>query len=178
MSTIGAQNITRRNFLAKAGVVGLAGIAAVASPQMALADTAGTREAHNLTAEKLWEKAVAEAMAAGEEIHEGIMPSASQVVPYAYVNGSASKWINVGGVKTLVGAIAVYEANTRIEAVYDAWITVSYGSVNNLIYNWTKIDSGRTLAVNYTCTIANPLGLNDVWTFYAEFGVSGSGWMS
>lgn len=173
------QEMTRRGFLAKAGLAGVAGAAAICMPDVAFASQGQqTAEERNATALKLWEKAVGEAELAGEEVHEGILPSGNFVVPYAYTNGSATKWINVGGLPTLVGAVAVYEANSRIEAVYDAWITVSYGSVSNLTYKWTRIDAGRTLAVNYTCTLTNPIGLNEGWTFYAEFGTSGSGWIA
>lgn len=174
-----ASIVTRRNFLAGTalGALGIAG--AVLAPKVAVASQVSSSNEDCALAQKLWDRAVAEATAAGESIHENIASDPSKITPYAYVTGSAEKWITVALVPTHVAAIAVYEttSTSKIETVYNAWIEVTIGSTSNNTYSWTRLDAGRTLAVNYTCTISNAMG-NEVWTFYAEFGASGSGWMS
>ena len=80
---------------------------------------------------------------------------------------------------TLVQAVASYNAyaNGNIDQCYGANIQVSTGAtVQWCTYNYAFIDSGQTLAVNFSCTIYLPANaLSAACEFYAEFWADGSG---
>ena len=55
------------------------------------------------------------------------------------------------------------------------------GEITNSVVNYTKLDGGRTLAVNMTFTIKNYIKnymkFSSTYETYAEFSPSGGGWM-
>ena len=182
------QAMTRRELLSRAalGVLALAGVAGMAPAGGAHASelVAGEILETGSEADALWARAVAEAQAAGEPVVEGLTGNPEAAQPAAsvvYTTGQASLIVYVNGFSDRVGAVAVYDVSTIISTVYNAYIYSMYGihSVSNTTYSYTRIDGGRTLAVHYSCLLTNKTtGIAQVSTYYAEFYLDGSGWMS
>lgn len=142
-----------------------------------------TNEAEETVA-SLWEKAEAQAQEDGEEIHElSVANSVSKTVPRrrAYRSSKASTSVFVAGQLEQIYEVASFNAvgsnPVRIGDVYGVYVAGFSGTVTNQVVKYTKIDSGRTLAVHMTFTVKNYASFSTTFETYAEFPATGGGWM-
>ena len=79
------------------------------------------------------------------------------------------------GIPDYITAYANYEVSSanRITTLYTAGLYGGHSTPNQLHYNKTILDNGRTMAIYYTAVLQNYAGLNQGVNVYAEFGVDG-----
>ncbi len=171
--------VTRRTVLCAAA----ASLIGAAAPKSLWADVDkrvgedDPREA--LTAQELWAQAVEKAARENAPVFYDLEPKSSNIVPYAYKSGRNTQNIVVAMQPDVLSALAAYEVSgNKITSFYDAWLSLTTGSVAHCTYSYALIDGSRTLAVNYTATLKNYLGFSESFDVYSEFGVSGGTWMT
>lgn len=179
--------MSRRSFLASigvgAGALLVPGVAGAAEPGDSCSEEPiGPQQwQQNLSVDELWERAVAEAKADGEEI-TSVERGGNVVVPFARVNAVAQLLTTVSGLPESLRSIAVFDtigsSPTRINTVYDIFLSGFQSTPTHEVYTYTKLDSGRTLAAHITASLKNYFGLTQAYAFYAEFSPSGGGWMT
>lgn len=178
----GSIDLTRRGAIALAA----AGILAITCPDNVYAVTVQNSAPNSSwnsgkTAQELWDAAVLEATAADEPVIEGKTCRQTEIIPYSSVSARATANISVMGQPDVVSAIAVYDTSTDalgnkiVTTLHDTWLTLTAGSVINSTYSYTRIDGGRTLAINYTASFKSYLGFTQSYTLYAEFYYNGKG---
>lgn len=167
--------ISRRSLVAGAAL----GIASIVMPKSAYGSTTDS-ETMGQKAHNLWLDAVRKAKEQGVAVSDRMTHTAPTATPRTYTTGRADMAILNWVQPDRATAIAVYDAlsNGNIGEVYDAWVVCMASTVENLTYQDTKLDQGRTLCVNYTCSLRNTITLGEAFEFYAEFYNDGSGWMS
>ncbi|MCI2051246.1 MAG: hypothetical protein LKJ82_05240 [Atopobiaceae bacterium] len=139
------------------------------------------------TAHELWIQAMEEAERQGEpviSIPESYF-SLDTISPLrrgrSYVSAKASCFLPVAAQPEVVYEIATFSTSGSdieiIDQVYGCYITGFSGEITNSVVHYTKLDGGRTLAVNMTFTIKNYVKFSSTYETYAEFSPSGGGWM-
>ena len=180
--SVGSIDLTRRGAIALAA----AGVLTITCPDNGYAATVQNTTLNSSwnsdkTAQELWDAAVLEATADGEPIIETKACRQTEIAPYSSVSARATANISVMGQPDVVSAIAVYDTSTDefgnkiVTTLHDTWLTLTAGSVINSTYSYTRIDRGRTLAINYTASFKSYLGFTQSYTLYAEFYYNGKG---
>lgn len=168
--------LDRRSFIAAVGLSAAAIPGALLIPNSARASTVENDHLNDP-----WLEAVTKAKDEGVPVFYDI-PCKEEISTRAtsYVSGRASTRLTVLIYPDVLSAIATYDVSSenRIVRFRTTWLTLNMGSIENSTYNYTIIDSGRTLAVQYVATFREfATGNARSGNAYAEFYPSGSGTM-
>ena len=171
----GTTKLSRKAFLAS-GIAAISGMA-FAKPVAADVVAVSAEEGTAAEAELLWQEAVRRAEEEGEYVSDFI-PAGSHIAPASTLVKATSMNTVIKAVPTVVTASASLDVNgIYIGSVLSAWITASAATVTDMGYRYTKVDAGRTVCIDYWCSITPATKLPATCQFYAEFHSTGSGWM-
>lgn len=166
--------LNRRSFIAAVGLSTIAASGALLTPDSAKASTI---EGDYFS--DPWLEAVAKAEEEGVPVFYDIpCEEEKSIRATSYVSGHATTGLTILVYPDTLSAIATYDVSSenRIVRFRTTWLTLVMGSIVNSTYNYTIIDSGRTLAVQYVATFKEfHTGVTRSGNAYAEFFPGGSG---
>lgn len=167
--------IDRRSFIAAAGLSAATASCAFLIPNKAKA--ADMKDGNDFY--DPWLDAVAKAKDEGVPVFYGLSCKEDVTTrATSYVSGYATTGLTILIYPDTLSAIATYDVSdeSRIIRFRTTWLSLNMGSIVNSTYNYTIIDSGRTLAIQYVASFKEFLtGNTRSGNAYAEFYPSGSG---
>lgn len=175
-------DISRKGFLSAM----LAGASLLILPETSSAQELCETTAYSMDtaqhADLLWKRALEQAAVEGSPVFYDI-ECRPLIQTRAHVTGATQdKTIVYKGIVGITRGVAAYNAtsNGNIDALYGANIEAGSGlQVQWCTHSYTIIDSGKTLAVSYSCSLYWPSNIiSTTCHFYAEFWADGSGYLT